>query len=104
MPTLKISIRDAVSGALVEAKVHVLNAGGHFMKPAGCISKVGPGEPFFYCAGEFSLSAPRGSTDIVAERGTEYRPLRRVVSMPATGVVEVELELERWADLPSRGW
>ena len=50
------------------------------------------------------MDVPRGSTDIVVERGTEYKPLRKVVSMPAKGAVEVELHLKRWADLPSQGW
>lgn len=104
MATLKVNIRDAVSGAPIEAKVHVLSAGGNSLQPADSVCKVGPGMPFFYCPGEFSLNAPRGSTDIIAERGTEYRPLRRVVSMPAKGTVEVELQLERWIDLPARNW
>ena len=104
MAMLKVSIRDALSGAPIEAKVHVLSAGGRFLQPAGSVCKVGPGMPFFYCPGEFTLNAPRGYTDIVAERGTEYRPLRHTVSMPATGTVEVELQLERWVDLPSRHW
>jgi hypothetical protein len=98
MATLKVTIRDAVSGAPIEAKVHVLSAGGRFLQPAGSVCKVGPGMPFFYCPGEFTLSAQRGSTDIVAERGTECPPLRRVVSMPAKGSVEVEMLLERWID------
>jgi len=104
MATLKVTIRDAVSGAPIEAKVHVLSSGGGFLQPADSVCKVGPGMPFFYCPGEFSLDVQRGSTDIVAERGTEYRPLRRVVSMPAKGTIEVEILLERWIDLPSRQW
>ena len=104
MGILKGSIRDGVSGAPIEAKVHVLTSGGRFVHPADSILKIGPGDPFFYCPGEFSVDVPRGSTDIVVERGTEYEPLRKVVSMPAKGTVEVELHLERWADLPAEGW
>ncbi len=104
MATLRGVIRDSVSGASVEAKVHVLTSSGHFVHPADSILKIGPGDPFFYCPGEFVVDVPRGSTDIVVERGTEYEPLRKVVSMPAKGAVEVELHLKRWADLPSQGW
>ena len=104
MGILKGSIRDGVSGALIEAKVHVLTSGGRFVHPADSILKIGPGDPFFYSPGQFSVDVPRGSTDIVVERGTEYEPLRKVVSMPAKGTVEVDLHLERWADLPSEGW
>ena len=85
MATLKGVIRDSVSGASVEAKVHVLTSSGNFVHPANSILKIGPGDPFFYCPGEFTVDVPRGSTDIVVERGTEYEPLRKVVSMPAKG-------------------
>ena len=71
MGNLIATIRDAVSGAVIEAKVHVVSAGGQYISPSNSISKVGPGEPFFYCPGQFSVNVPRGSTDIVVERGTE---------------------------------
>ena len=104
MGTLKGIIRDGSSGASVEAKVHVLTSAGRFVHPADSILKVGPGDPFFYCPGSFTVNVPRGSTDIVVERGTEYEPLRKVVTMPQKGCVEVELPLKRWADLPSQHW
>ncbi|MCE2396217.1 hypothetical protein J4G02_16815, partial [Candidatus Poribacteria bacterium] len=63
-----------------------------------------PGDPFFYSAGKFTVNVPRGSTDIIVERGTEYEPLRKVVSAPQKGHVDVELQLKRWTDLPSQGW
>jgi len=66
--------------------------------------KVGPGNPFFYSAGEFTVNVPGGATDIIVERGTEYEPLRKVVSMPQKGSVGVELHLKRWTDLPSQHW
>ncbi len=104
MAALKGLIRDSTSGAAVAAKVHVLNSSGNFVHPPDSLMKVGPGDPFFYCDGEFSVNAPRGSTDIVVERGTEYEPLRQVVDMPSKGAVEVELWLKRWTDLPSEHW
>ena len=76
MGTLHGVIRDSVSGEPVEAKVHVLTSSGNFVHPAdSSLLKVGPGEPFFYSAGEFTVNVPRGSTDIIVERGTEYEPL-----------------------------
>ncbi len=104
MGTLHGIIRDSVSGELVEAKVHVLTSNGSFVHPADSILKVGPGDPFFYSSGKFTVNVPRGSTDIIVERGTEYEPLRKVVLMPQKGSVEVELHLKRWTDLPSQHW
>ena len=47
MATLKGIIRDSVSGASVEAKVHVLTSSGRFVHPTGSILKIGPGDPVF---------------------------------------------------------
>ena len=104
MGILRGIIRDGTSGALVEAKVNVLSSNGRFVHPSNSLLKVGPGDPFFYSSGEFTVNLPRGATDIVVERGTEYQPLRNVVSMPQKGEVEVELNLKRWIDLPSQNW
>ena len=104
MGTLHGTIRDSVSDELIEAKVHVLTSNGQFVQPVGSILKVGPGNPFFYSAGEFTVNVPGGATDIIVERGTEYEPLRKVVSMPQKGSVGVELHLKRWTDLPSQHW
>jgi len=104
MGILRGIICDGTSGALVEAKVHVLSSNGQFIHPSDSLLKIGPGDPFFYSSGEFSVNVPRGATDIIVERGTEYQPLRHVVSMPQKGAVEVELNLKRWIDLPSQKW
>ncbi len=104
MPRLKGIIRDSLSGVSVPAKVHVVDSGGRFVHPANSILKVGPGDPFFYCDGEFEVHLGRGAVDIVVERGTEYTPLRHTLYATATGAVEVELELKRWIDLPEQRW
>jgi len=104
MGILRGIIRDGTSGASVEAKVHVLSSNGRFVHPSDSLLKIGPGDPFFYSSGEFTVNVPRGATDIIVERGTEYQPLRNVVSMPQKGAVEVELNLKRWIDLPSQNW
>ena len=104
MAKLKGIIRDEASGARVPAKVHVLTSSGRFIHPADSILKVGPGDPFFYCDGEFELSVARGAVDIIVERGTEYAPLHQTLYAPVQGVVEVDLLLRRWIDLPQENW
>ena len=60
MATLKGVIRDSVSGASVEAKVHVLTSSGNFIHPADSILKIGPGEPVFLLSGRIHRGrAPR---------------------------------------------
>lgn len=79
----------------LEARIHVLASSGEFRAPDGVLHKVGNGEPYFYCEGRFTVEVPRGPADIVVERGTEYRPLRQSVDVPAQGTVSVDLPLER---------
>ncbi|MBM4436483.1 MAG: hypothetical protein FJ029_04450, partial [Actinobacteria bacterium] len=104
MATLRVTVLDATTGEPVEAKAHVLSAAGRFLAPRDGILKVGPGLEFFYTDGRFDLEAPVGQADVVVERGTEYVPVRRVVSVPTEGMVELEVALERWTDLPAQGW
>ena len=82
MGTLHGVIRDSVSGEPVEAKVHVLTSSGNFVHPADSLLKVGPGDPFFYSAGEFTVDVPRGSTDIIVERGNRIRAATESRSQP----------------------
>ena len=97
-------IVDAVSGEQVEAKVQVLSANGRYLVPAGRIEKRGPGEPFFYCNGEFEVDAPRGQADVTVERGTEYTPFHAAVQVDKQGTRDLRVDLKRWADLPAAGW
>jgi hypothetical protein len=104
VPTLRGRIWDRESGRPLEARVHVLASNGHFQAPAEALRKVGPGEPSFYAEGGFELDLLRGPTEVVVERGTEYRPLRIGVELPATGATELDLPLERWTRPAERGW
>ena len=79
MATLHGRIFDATSDAPVAAKVHILDSTGHFRSPQNHVLKVGPGRPFFYCEHHFEVNLPRGSADILVERGTEYEPLLKTV-------------------------
>ncbi|MBI2940836.1 MAG: CehA/McbA family metallohydrolase [Chloroflexi bacterium] len=104
MPTLHGRIFDRATGRPLEARVHVLASTGQFVAPPGAILKVGGGDPFFYGDGSFAVDLPRGQVDVVVERGTEYRPLRLMVDIPARGTVDVDLPIERWIRLPEQGW
>ena len=104
MAKLAGRIIDGTTGAPVEARVQVIDAGGAFVHPRDALLKVGSGEPFFYCAGDFSVEVTRGLTQVLVERGTEYSPARRSVYVPGQGVVTVDITLERWSGLSTLGW
>ena len=74
------------------------------LRPKGAIWKVGPGEPFFYSDGEFSVETTRGQYRVLVERGTEYTPWQTTVHVGKSEVATLDIALERWSDLPARGW
>jgi hypothetical protein len=104
MPTLVGRIWDGETGRTLAARVQVVASSGQLCAPVDSILKVGSGDPFFYADGEFLVSLPSGQADVLVERGTEYRPTRAVVRVPRSGNAEIDLILDRWTNLASRGW
>ena len=88
----------------IEACVQVIASDGRFVQPQDAVLKVGPGLPFFYSDGSFTVEAQRGITQILVERGTEYVPAKISLDTPAQGALAVDVELERWAGLAQMGW
>jgi hypothetical protein len=97
-------IIDAATGERLEARVQVVGPNGTNLGPPDAMWKVGSGEPFFYSDGQFSLDIPRGLVRVVVERGTEFVPWRHDVEAPKSGTIALDVSLERWSDLPERGW
>ncbi|MCE7989931.1 MAG: hypothetical protein DYG89_52960 [Caldilinea sp. CFX5] len=104
MAKLTGRIIDKQTGAAMAARVQVLSAGGTFLHPTDAILKVGTGLPFFYSEGHFTVDAPRGLTQILVERGTEYRPAQLTLDLAHRGVTAIDIALERWTTLGDQGW
>jgi hypothetical protein len=104
MPKIIGEIRDAATGEIVQARVQVLLPTGENVAPADAMWKVGSGEPFFYSDGQFSFETTRGYHRVLVERGTEFTPWEGVIEVDGSADSSVDIQLERWADLPERGW
>ena len=104
MTILTGKIVDGQTEEQMPARVQVIGPTGSFVSPRDAILKVGPGAPFFYSDGTFSVDVSRGRARVVVERGTEYVPARLDVEVPASGAVAVDVVMERWSDLGERGW
>ena len=104
MPNINGEIRDAATGEIVQARVQVLDPTGTNVAPADAMWKVGSGEPFFYTAGQFSLETTRGYHRVLVERGTEFTPWVGTVEVEGSSDTSIDIQLDRWADLPDRGW
>jgi hypothetical protein len=104
MAKLTGKITDSATGDHVEARVQVIGPGGQILAPADAMFKVGPGDPFFYSDGEFALDIPRGRSQIVVERGTEFTPWAHTVEADKNGTIAIDVDLSRWSALPEQGW
>jgi hypothetical protein len=104
MPKITGEIRDGITGDIVQARVQVLNPAGENIAPTDAMWKVGPGEPFFYSDGQFSLDTTRGYHRVLVERGTEFTPWQETVEVGSSSDFSLDIQLERWSDLPDRGW
>lgn len=58
----------------------------------------------FYVGGNFSLDLPPGSYTLQVSKGYEYRSVTNQVEVEQGSATEKEVRLERWIDMPARGW
>lgn len=114
-PRIRIRLRDGETGRPLAARVEVRDGRdwGFWGPLAGTAYAVqgtdyGWETPlwplelgaFFYAEGEAVLGVDPEGKRLRVYRGFEYLPEEREV--PADG--EVEIELQRWIDMPARGW
>jgi len=58
----------------------------------------------FYVDGAFEIKAPPGDYTLTMSKGFEYRQQQASVTLKADDSVTREFRLERWIDMPARGW
>jgi Tol biopolymer transport system component len=110
---LRLRILDGKQGDPIPARVSVTDADGRGYAPDDALWHADDGfdraqRPFeyqyFQTRGAAELVLPRGEVRVESLRGTEYRPARRSVLIGGGAVIDLEIELERIADLASEGW
>ena len=122
--TLSLHVRDGAGGAAVPARVGLYDAQGRMPAP-GEQALVVPrftdrvrqvpvrrgfelwpaGEGYaFYVDGDYEAQVPAGRYRLVVGRGPEYRIHTQDVEVDADGHTSVEVELQRWTDMPAQGW
>ena len=106
--TLRLSVSDAAP-----ARLSVTGADGRGWAPDDAWRhaddefdrKVRPFEmTYFHANGSATLTLPAGRYTVVATRGLEYAAVRRAVDVGAGATAQLDVRLERLADLPARGW
>lgn len=62
------------------------------------------GSTQFYSTGRSTLTLPPGTASVRVFKGSEYEVGKVDVDVPESGTVELGVALERWANMPERGW
>ena len=108
-------VRDAVSGALIPARMHIRAEDGtwHFPSSVGgtavAYRKSRPENPksvemhTTLSAHPFSVELPPGKYTFTVERGKEYHPEQKDVTV-GNDPLEVKFSLRRWIDMAKLGW
>jgi TolB protein len=111
--SLRIRILDGAKGLPAAARVSVTDASGRGYAPDDALWHADDGfdrseRPFeyqyFHARGNAELVLPEGEVEVEIIRGTEFRPVRRAVKIESGSSVDLEVPLERIADLASEGW
>lgn len=114
-PTGRVRLRilDGPGGDPSAARVSVTDATGRGYAPDDALWHADDGfdraeRPFeyqyFHARGGAELTLPEGEVHVEIIRGTEYRPARRSVKIESGATLDLEVTLERIADLASEGW
>ncbi len=126
---LVLSIVDRSSGAPTPARIELVGEGGDALVPAGALllprgeclevalpdwlrptAEVGEienrytGTRQFYVDGMLETELPPGRYHLRAFKGIEFRVAEDSFEIAAERTASVRLELDRWVDLPARGW
>jgi TolB protein len=93
-------------GQPMPARVYVDGSDGRGYAPDGAFHRAMMvfDRHYFHTGGEAEVEVPAGRTTIEALRGSEYRPKSITLDVPAGGLQNATITLERLIDLPARGW
>ena len=109
---LRLRIVDGATGQPIAARVSVTAASGRGHAPddawwhadaAFDRSERASEYTYFHAPGRAELTLPEGDFEIEVLRGSEYRPFRHSARIKDASV-EIDVRLERIADLSAEGW
>ena len=110
---LRVRILDGASGPPTPARVSLTDSAGRAYAPDDALWHADDAYDraqrafeyqYFHAPGSAVITLPEGEIQIEVLRGTEYRPFRSRVKIAAETTTEIEVPLERIADLAAEGW
>jgi hypothetical protein len=113
---ISADVRDSASGEIIPCRLYVRGADGtwHFPVPSGLHDVVRYERANYWdktqvemhatlAAKPFKIDLPAGEYTVVVERGKDYLPLTRKITVDESRA-EWHLGAVRWIDMASRGW
>ena len=113
---LTVTLRDTSTGKPTPARIHFSGSRGEYIAPYGHHAQVNPrwfedygadlqwgGMNYAYMPGQFATDLPVGDVYVEIDKGFEYAPVRRKVTI-RPGQKTLELRVGRWADWRKQGW
>jgi hypothetical protein len=127
--TLSVTIVESSTGRKTPARVHLQDASGITPRVTGALAVSESAIPIprqaiavmwgqqdraegyalqpdgsFYVDGAFDARLPPGRYTLTVSKGFEYVPRSIQIDMSASQDVTREIRLDRWVDMPARGW
>src|SRR5207249_1732147 len=111
-----VRVNDEATGRPVPTWLRITDAQGRYLPPLGRLAEFATapgrdvggqvrlgGETFAFIDGACAARLPPGALHVEVERGPEYSPVSRQVSL-AQGQLALRLSVGRWADPAAEGW
>jgi hypothetical protein len=116
LQTVHVRVSDAATGQPTPVRVRFTDGEGQYHAPMGRLSDFATGrsqdvggnvrlgmQPWAYVDGAFEINLPPGTIKVEIRKGPEYRPLSQTLQLHP-GKLALRFVIERWIDLPARGW
>lgn len=80
------------------------NRGRAVLLPAGTVNWPSANRWAYYIDGRYRARLPAGAYTLLITKGIEYRYAARQFQITEDGTTDLTVKLERWTDMPARGW
>lgn len=113
---LHVTVTDSVTGKPVATRAHFRGRCGEYLPPYGHPGDINENwfedvggdlklgnVSYAYVPGRFQTELPVGEVYVELSKGFEYKPLRKKLTI-RPGQRELDLHIERWADLTPENW
>lgn len=101
---VRLVLKDAGTGESLAARISVKKQGGKFRFPDRALYRLTAGLGHFYARDTVELALSPGKYSIQAWHGPEYVIFNQEVAIAAGAPQQILLRLERWVNMPERGW